>query len=641
MRTTRWKKGLRKSKQVKNSIKEATKAIRDMATVSEKILMSGNEAIARGAYECGVIFASAYPGTPSTEILENIKEYEGIYSEWSPNEKVALEVGVGASYAGGRALVAMKHVGVNVAADPLFTLSYTGIRGGLVIVTADDPELHSSQNEQDNRNYAKFAKIPMLEPSDSQEAKDYVSLAFDISERFDTPVFLRTTTRISHSKSPVFLSTPKRDEAKKRIGAVKDPEKLVMLPNNARKRHVVVEKRLNDLREFSNGFSENRIEKGMGKTGIVTSGISYQYARELFPEAPILKLGMVYPLPEKIVKKFAESVDELAVIEELDPFIEEQLKAMGIRTIGKEFIPILGELNLDIVESSGLLDIEKSTQDKPLKFDISSHFPNLPPRPPNMCPGCPHRGVFYALSKKKVFVTGDIGCYTLAFLPPLKAIDTCLCMGASIGHAVGMEKVFSMAETEKGDEVVAVIGDSTFFHSGITGLMNASYNRSGATIMILDNRTTAMTGAQDNPGTGKTHSGEDTNAVDIEALAKALGINRVFEIDPYDLDQTASVISNEIKSKETSLIISKAPCVLLPEAKRDDWQQYGIDADKCTGCKACLKVGCPAIGWEPDELNAKKKVGRADIDQLICIGCGLCKDLCKFEAIVQRSTLEQ
>ncbi len=611
-----------------------------MAVISEKaekVLMSGNEAIARGAYESGVIFASAYPGTPSTEILENMRGYEGVYSEWSPNEKVALEVGVGAAYAGARALVAMKHVGVNVAADPLFTLSYTGIRGGLVIVTADDPELHSSQNEQDNRNYAKFAKIPMLDPSDSQEAKDFVRLAFDISERFDTPVFLRTTTRISHSKSPVEISTAKRENAAKGIEAVKDPEKLVMLPNNARKRHVVVEKRLNDLKEFANTFAENKIEPGKGKTGIVTSGISYQYAKELFPEAPILKLGMAYPLPEEIIREFVKGLDEVVVVEELDPFYQEQIRAMGIEAKGKEFIPVLGELNLDIVESSGLLKVDNSSAAEPVEIDL----PKLPPRPPNMCPGCPHRGVFYTLSKKKVFVTGDIGCYTLAFLPPLRSIDTCLCMGASIGHAIGMDKVLTMADSEKGEggdgadgKVVAVIGDSTFFHSGITGLMDAAYNMSGATIIILDNHTTAMTGAQDNPGTGRTLMGDETGIVDIAALAKALGINRVSEIDPYDLDQTASVISDELKSKETSLVISRAPCVLLPGAKRDDWEQYTVDVDKCTGCKACLKLGCPALGWDADKPNSKGKEGRAVIDRLICIGCGVCTDLCKFDAIV-------
>jgi indolepyruvate ferredoxin oxidoreductase alpha subunit len=593
----------------------------------EKKLLSGNEAIARGAYECGVVFASAYPGTPSTEILEEIKNYEGIYCEWSPNEKVALEVGVGACYAGGRTLVAMKHVGVNVAADPFFTLSYTGIRGGLVLITADDPELHSSQNEQDNRNYAKFAKVPMIEPSDSQEAKDFVKIAFELSEEFNTPVMLRTTTRISHSQSPVVLSEAEREKYREKIGIEKDPERLVMLPNNARKRHVVVEKRMEDLRSFSNGFSENRIEWGETSLGIITSGISYQYAREVFPTASILKLGMVYPLPEKTIREFAEKVKDLIVIEELDPFIEEQVRAMGITVTGKERLSILGEINLDIVRDA-FVDDPGDT-----KPSVDYEIPRLPARPPNMCPGCPHRGLFYVLSKKKIFVAGDIGCYTLAFLPPLRAIDTCLCMGASIGQAVGMGKV--LKESGQG-KVAAVIGDSTFFHSGITELMNAAYNKSTTTIIILNNSTTAMTGAQDNPGTGFTLMGEKTNAVDIAALARALGIRRVRTVDPYNIAQTQSAIDEELAAPETSVIISASPCVLLPKSRREDWHTVMVDNTLCTGCKACLMLGCPAIGWEPKEKNAKGKDGRSSIEPTLCIGCGVCKSLCKFDAIVRR-----
>jgi len=593
----------------------------------EKKLLSGNEAIARGAYECGVVFASAYPGTPSTEILEEIKNYEDIYCEWSPNEKVALEVGVGACYAGGRTLVAMKHVGVNVAADPFFTLSYTGVRGGLVLVTADDPELHSSQNEQDNRNYAKFAKVPMIEPSDSQEAKDFVKIAFSISEEFNTPVMLRTTTRISHSQSPVVLAGVEREIHKKRIGIEKDPERLVMLPNNARKRHVVVEQRMEDLRSFSDGFPENKIEWGQTDLGIITAGISYQYAREVFPNASILKLGMVHPLPEKIIREFASKVKDLIVIEELDPFIEEQVRAMGIAVKGKECLPILGEINLDIVRDSFIDDPDDQAP------STTYEIPKLPPRPPNMCPGCPHRGVFYALSKKKVFVTGDIGCYTLAFLPPLKAIDTCLCMGASIGHAIGMDKV--LKESGQG-KVAAVIGDSTFFHSGITPLMDAAYNKSTATIIVLNNSTTAMTGAQHHPGTGYTLMGEETNAVDIETLARSLGIRRVRIIDPYDIKHTQAAIDEELAAQELSVIISKSPCVLLPKSKRSDWHPVWVDSEKCTGCKACLMLGCPAIGWEPKEINAKGKSGRSSIESSLCIGCGVCGSLCKFDAIVRR-----
>ena len=598
----------------------------------EKKLLSGNEAIARGAYECGVVFASAYPGTPSTEILEEIREFDDIYCEWSPNEKVALEVGIGACYAGARVLVVMKHVGVNVASDPLFTLSYTGIRGGLVLVTADDPELHSSQNEQDNRNYAKFAKIPMLEPSDSQEAKEFTKLAFDISEKFDTPVLLRTTTRISHSKSPVVLSEPVREEHKKNIGIVKNPEKFVMLPNNARNRRVVVEEKLYKLKKFSNEFVENKIEWKDNKIGIITSGISYQYTREVFPDASVLKLGMVYPLPEEIIREFADAIDELFVIEELDHFIEENIKVMGIDITGKELIPIMGELNPDIVEDAIVGRNGRNRQNSSKTVDISKDIPELPPRPPNMCVGCPHRGLFYVLSKKKAFVAGDIGCYTLAFLPPLNAIDTCLCMGAGIGHALGMDKVLKDDDKRK---VVAVIGDSTFFHSGVTGLMNAAYNLSSATIIILDNRTTAMTGIQENPGTGMTLMGKKTTTVDIPLLARSLGIKRIAEIDPYDLSKTREVVSEEMEADETSLIISKAPCILLPNSKREEWEIHTIDVDACNGCKACLMLGCPALMWKPDIKNTKGKMGIAEIDKQICIGCGICKSLCKFDAIVR------
>jgi len=595
-----------------------------MAETNRKQLLSGNEAIARGAYESGVLFASAYPGTPSTEILENLISYDGIYCEWSPNEKVALEVGVGSCYAGARTLVAMKHVGVNVAADPLFTLSYTGIRGGLVLVTADDPELHSSQNEQDNRNYAKFAKVPMLEPADSQEAKDYVALALDISEQFDTPVLLRSTTRISHSQSPVSFSEPDRTTHAGKVSLVKDPQRLVMLPANARKRHVVVEARMEKLREFADTFGENIMEINDADTGIITAGIAYQYAKEIFPNASFLKLGMVYPLPEKLIREFAGKVKRLLVIEELDPFIEEQVRAMGIEVSGKDSIPILGELNPDIVASSlsGYVFSESVPVEKP----------ELPPRPPNMCPGCPHRGVFYALSRRKAFVTGDIGCYTLAFLPPLQAIDTCLCMGASIGHAVGIDKV--MGKEGKG-KVAAVIGDSTFFHSGITPLIDAAYNRSSATICILDNRTTAMTGAQENPGTGKTLMGQDTQRVDIPALAKSLGISRVSTVDPYDMKRTMEVVTEELDADEISVIISEAPCVLLKGARRDEWNVLTVDHEKCTGCKACIMLGCPAIGWDSEGENSKGRKGRSVIDEMLCIGCTMCRQLCKFDAIVK------
>jgi len=427
------------------------------------------------------------PGTPSTEILENIAKYEGVYAEWSPNEKVALDVAAGASFGGARVLVAMKHVGINVAADPLFTLSYTGVKGGLVIITADDPELHSSQNEQDNRNYAKFAKIPMLEPSDSQEAKEFVKIAFEISEKYDTPVFLRTTTRISHSKSIVELHEPKRSPIP--LELVKNPAKLVMLPANARRRHPIVEERLGQLKAFADEFSENKVEINNANFGIITSGVSYQYAKEVFPDYSYLKLGLIYPLPEKLIKEFASKVERLYVVEELDPYIEEQIKAMGIKIAGKDIFPICGEFNPSIVENA----ISPSSKQH-IKEDVSL---KLPPRPPNMCPGCGYRGIFYVFNKLKLFVAGDIGCYTLGFLPPLSAIDTCVSMGGSIGHAMGLDKALG---DEAIGKVIAVIGDSTFLHSGITSLLDIVYNRGSSTVVILDNQTTAMTGRQEHPG---------------------------------------------------------------------------------------------------------------------------------------------
>ena len=427
------------------------------------------------------------PGTPSTEILENIAKYEGVYAEWSPNEKVALDVAAGASFGGARVLVAMKHVGINVAADPLFTLSYTGVKGGLVIITADDPELHSSQNEQDNRNYAKFAKIPMLEPSDSQEAKEFVKIAFEISEKYDTPVFLRTTTRISHSKSIVELHEPKRSPIP--LELVKNPAKLVMLPANARRRHPIVEERLGQLKAFADEFSENKVEINNANFGIITSGVSYQYAKEVFPDYSYLKLGLIYPLPEKLIKEFASKVERLYVVEELDLYIEEQIKAMGIKIAGKDIFPICGEFNPSIVENA----ISPSSKQH-IKEDVSL---KLPPRPPNMCPGCGYRGIFYVFNKLKLFVAGDIGCYTLGFLPPLSAIDTCVSMGGSIGHAMGLDKALG---DEAIGKVIAVIGDSTFLHSGITSLLDIVYNRGSSTVVILDNQTTAMTGRQEHPG---------------------------------------------------------------------------------------------------------------------------------------------
>lgn len=587
----------------------------------KKVVFSGNEAIARGAYEGGVRVAAAYPGTPSTEILESLSKYQGLHVEWSPNEKVALEVAMGAAFGGARALVAMKHVGVNVAADPLFTLSYTGLRGGLVLVTADDPEMHSSQNEQDNRNYAKFAKIPLLEPSDSQEAKDFTMLALELSEKFDTPVMLRTTTRVSHSKSIVELGEKK--EMAGPVGLVKDPQKYVMVPANARRRHPLVEKRMLELTPFAENFAGNRLEWGDRKIGIITSGISYQYAKEVMPEASFLKLGLVYPLPKEKIKNFAQQVEKLYVVEELDPFIEEQVRSLGLAVIGKSVFPLCGELTPGLV-AKGLKGISP-----PAVAEISK---NLPPRPPIMCPGCPHRGIFTILSKLKLFVTGDIGCYTLGFLPPLNAIDTCVCMGASIGHAMGLDK--ALGEEARG-KVVAVIGDSTFLHSGITPLLDVVYNQGAVTLIILDNHTTAMTGRQDHPGTGFTLKGEETFQVDLRKLVKALGVKHVQVVNPYQLKPTERVIKKELQRPSPSVIISRAPCILSRRERMVSGKALFIDPDLCRGCRACLQIGCPAIAWvaEVNDQSEGKRKGRAVIDNFLCNGCTLCAQICKFTAI--------
>ena len=579
-----------------------------------KEILSGNEAIARGAFEAGVLVACAYPGTPSTEILESITRYPEVNASWATNEKVALEVGIGASFTGARALVTMKHVGVNVAADPLFTLSYTGVNGGLVLVTADDPELHSSQNEQDNRNYAKFAKVPMLEPADSQECLSFTKLAFEISERYDTPVMLRTTTRISHAKSVVELSDRLEDIPQPHL--VKDPAKYVMLPGNARGRHYIVEERMAALAKHACDMPINLTELRDTKIGIITAGVSYQYVREVLPNASVLKLGMVHPLPHDLIRDFASKVDKLYVVEELDPFIEEQVKAMGIPVTGKEILSLCGELTPGRLRKGfGLTENAQSAVEK------------LPGRPPNMCPGCPHRGVFYTLNRLKAYVSGDIGCYTLGFMPPLSAMDTCICMGASIGMATGAVKVLPPEERKK---VVAVIGDSTFLHTGVNGLMDMVYNKGAATVIILDNRITAMTGRQDNPASGHTLMDEQANAIDLPLLCKAIGVQHVRTINPLDLEECERVIGEEMERPETSVIITDKPCVLI---KREGVFTRGttlaVEQESCVGCRACLKIGCPAIEWQPD--SGKK--GRALIDPLLCNGCDVCRQLCKFSAI--------
>ncbi|MDY6849845.1 MAG: indolepyruvate ferredoxin oxidoreductase subunit alpha [Thermodesulfobacteriota bacterium] len=580
----------------------------------EKTILSGNEAIARGAYEAGVGVASAYPGTPSTEILENIIRYPSIDASWAPNEKVALEVGIGASFGGVRALVTMKHVGVNVAADPLFTLSYSGVRGGLVLVVADDPELHSSQNEQDSRHYARFAKVPMFEPSDSEEARLFTRLAFEASERFDTPVMLRTTTRISHSKSIVHPDDNVLQPAKADLH--RDPAKFVMLPGNARKRHYFVEQRLKDMAQWSCGQDFNRIEEGSAKVGVITSGIAYQHAREVLPDASVLKLGLVHPLPRDLIRQFAERFETLYVIEELDPFIEEQVRAMGFKVHGKDKLSVCGELTPGRV-AEGILG-----ESIPHNF---AHTEELPQRPPNMCPGCPHRGVFHALNRLKAYVTGDIGCYTLGFMPPLSAMDTCICMGASIGNASGLARVLPEKQRQ---QVVGVIGDSTFLHTGVNGLMEMVYNDSAATVIILDNSTTGMTGRQDHPGTGYKLKGDTAHKVDLVGLCRSIGVEHVHVIDPYEMDATRDLIKREMARPAVSVIITQRPCMLHKRDILEKRPPLFVDADKCSACKVCLNLGCPAIKWNPKGGTK----GLAEIDKMLCVGCGVCQQVCKFGA---------
>jgi len=593
-----------------------------------KALMSGNEAIARGAYEDGITFASAYPGTPSTEIMEAFAKYDGVYAEWSPNEKVALEVGIGAALAGARAMVVMKHVGVNVAADPLFTASYTGTEGGLVVISADDPSMHSSQNEQDNRNYARAAKIPMLEPADSAEAKEFIKIAFRMSREFDTPIFLRTTTRVSHSKSVVDLEEPRRVEENRDVRP--DPSKYVMVPAKARERRIEVEKRMERLRAFAETFPENRMEINDTKIGIITAGMPYNYAKDVFPGYSYLKLGMVYPLPAGLIREFASKVEKIYVVEELDPFIEEQVRAMGIEVAGKTAFPYTGEFDPGVVKA-GIRGVKTEGVDLP---DLPDR--PLPQRPPNLCPGCPHRGLFYVLGKLKVFVTGDIGCYTLSFMKPLEGLDSCICMGASVGMAHGMDKALG----EKG-RVVGVIGDSTFVHSGITPLLNMAYNKSNAVIVICDNRTTAMTGMQEHPATGVTLQGKATKTLDLVELGKALGIDNVRVVDPFDIKETRRVIKEELAADGPSLVISRAPCALLAlKQKADRKPPLRVDPHKCTGCKVCLGLGCPPISWrrfEDVDMKIEKKTKRQEgialIDPALCDGCTLCRQLCAAGAI--------
>ncbi len=575
-----------------------------------KKLISGNEAFARGAYEAGVTVASGYPGTPSTEIMEALVHYKDeVYCEWSPNEKVALEVGAGASLAGARALVTMKHVGLNVAADPLMTLSYIGVEGGFVVCVADDPGQHSSQNEQDTRHYARLAKIPIFEPADSQEAIDFMKLAFDVSEKYRTPVIMRSTTRVSHSSSMVEFG---KRAMLRNVAFVKNPPRYVPIPIWGRKMRVEVEQRLTDLAEAACVSKANRIEYRDRSLGIVTCGIAYQYTREVFPEASILKIGWGYPFPDRLIREFAAGVDKVLIVEELDDIMEEHIRAMGIACEGKSVVSPIGELSPDrLRETRARMEGREIPVAEPL-----AEAADLPGRPPVLCPGCPHRGVFYGLTKHDVVVTGDIGCYSLGVFPPLSRQDVILCMGGGVTLAHGMDKA------GEGRKVVGMVGDSTFFHSGITGLLNVAYNKSAATIIVVDNRTTAMTGHQDHPGTGRTLMGEATIEASIEEIGRACGIKRVVTVDPYDLGATEKALAAEIESDEPSLVVSRAPCPL--QTRTMVGPLHEIDQEACVNCGRCLKLGCPAIESDGDTVK---------INSLLCAGCGMCFEVCKVGAV--------
>ncbi|MBQ3904326.1 MAG: indolepyruvate ferredoxin oxidoreductase subunit alpha [Eubacterium sp.] len=571
-----------------------------------KELMLGNKAFARGLYEAGCAVASSYPGTPSTEITEEAAKYDEIYCEWAPNEKVAMEVAFGAAMAGKRSFCGMKHVGLNVAADPLYTASYTGVNAGMVIGVADDAGMHSSQNEQDSRHHAIASKVPMLEPSDSDEALRFTKLAFELSEEFDTPVIVKMCTRVSHCQS--IVEKGERVEFSKPYE--RDIAKYVMMPGNAKKRHPIVEERTEKLREWAETSDINRVEMGDTSLGIITCSTSYLYAKEVFGErASVLKLGMVNPLPVKLIKDFASKVDRLVVIEELDPIIENHCRALGLEVTGKDVLPIIGEFSQNLIaEKLGEPKKENCKFDEP-----------LPMRPPAMCSGCPHRGVFYTLNKNKCTVLGDIGCYTLGAVAPLNAMHMTLCMGGSVSSIHGFNKALG-AEAE--GNTVAVIGDSTFMHSGMTGLANIAYNQSNSTVIILDNSITGMTGHQQNPTTGYNIKGDPAGKIDLEALCKSMGFNRVRVVDPYDLKATDEAVKEELKADEPSVIISRRPCVLLKYVKTNP--PLKVDTDKCRSCKACMKLGCPSISF---------KDGKAHIDNTLCTGCGVCQQLCHFDAL--------
>ena len=567
-----------------------------------KKLLLGDFAVARGAYEAGVRVATAYPGTPSTEITEELSRYDDVYSEWSPNEKVAMEVAVGSSIHGARTIVSMKHVGLNVASDPLFTAAYTGVNAGLVVAVADDPSMFSSQNEQDTRMIARAANVPVIEPSDSQDAKDFTKFAFEVSEKYDTPVILRITTRVAHSQSMVEICDREEVPVKP---YEKNIAKYVMMPANAIKKHVVVEERLNKLSEDSNGFAINKVEYKDKKLGIICAGGVYQYVKEALPDASVLKLGMVYPLPYKMIEEFVKNVERCVVVEELEPHIEGLIKLHGIQVEGKNIFTRQGEFSVNLIKEKLL---GEKTDAVPAQ---------IPARPPVLCAGCPHRGVFYTLKRLKVDVMGDIGCYTLGAVPPLAAIDATVCMGASIGMAIGADK----ADPEASKHTVAVIGDSTFIHSGITGLVDAVYNKANVTVIILDNRTTGMTGHQNNPANGKTIKNEETYELDLAKLSLAVGADSVRTVDPYDLKEFEAAVKEELGRKGVSVIISKRPCVLLT---KKSYKGFSVNKDVCKNCKACMRLGCPAINSTEEGIK---------IDTSLCTECGLCQKVCAFGAI--------
>lgn len=595
----------------------------------KKQIMQGNAAIARAASDAGVKVAAAYPGTPSSEILRDIANtYPEIYAEWSPNEKVALEVASGASFAGARALACMKHVGLNVAADPLMTLAYTGVKGGLVILVADDPYSHSSQNEQDSRNWTRFGKIPMLEPGDSQECYDFIRAAYDISEQFDTPVLVKSETRVSHSDTVVEVRE-KYDAGKPAGLDRKEWQKYVMVPVNVRARRPFIEERTKRLAEFADGFQYNKMEINDPKIGVISSGVSYMYTKDVFPEWSYLKLGMVWPLPKKLIAEFFSKVEKVIVVEELDPFLETEIRAMGYNLYhGKDIIPTIFELTPEIVEKS-----LKGAEYKEPEVRVKPE--DLPRRPPNLCAGCSHRPFFYALNKLGAFVFGDIGCYTLAAAPPLSAIHTTVCMGGGVSQAHGAMK--ALGEEALG-KVCAVLGDSTFLHGGLPPLMDIVYNKGNATTIVVDNRITGMTGHQEHPGTGFTIRGEKTNMVDYEEIGRALGVKSIRKVDPYNIKDTMAVLKEEMEKDEPSLVLCvDSPCMLLRREKRAfEYPLYVIDNDACRGCKMCLEVNCPAISWRAGDgqtADGNKRKGVVYINPDQCVGCQVCVQVCKFEAI--------